>query len=76
MFDGFAQWSGTSFATPVAAGLVAALMTSERERDPRTAGARLLADATHRTDVRGAKVRALRPPTWRPVPVTAPALPA
>ncbi|CAK7279299.1 S8/S53 family peptidase [Streptomyces sp. RM1] len=76
MFDGLAQWSGTSFATPVAAGLVAALMTADGERDPRRAARRLLARATGRTDVRGVRMPALRPPTWRPVPVPAPALPA
>ncbi|MEU2062785.1 S8/S53 family peptidase [Streptomyces sp. NPDC013455] len=76
MFDGLAQWSGTSFATPVVAGLVAARMTAHGERDPRTAAARLLAAATDRVDVRGAHVPALRPPTWRPVPAAIPALPA
>ncbi|MFG3009227.1 S8/S53 family peptidase [Streptomyces cinerochromogenes] len=76
MFDGLAQWSGTSFATPVAAGLVAARMTAYRERDPRAAGAALLAAATDRAEVRGAHVPALRPPTWRPVPAGIPALPA
>ncbi|MGW1170910.1 S8 family peptidase [Streptomyces sp. NPDC001153] len=76
MFDGLAQWSGTSFATPVAAGLVAARMTAHGERDPRTALTRLLAATTDTAEVRGALVPALRPGTWRPVPVVAPAVPA
>ena len=69
MFEGYAQWSGTSFATPVTAGLVAAHMTAHKETDPRTAGRQLLAANAEFAEVRGAHVPALRPPTWRPVPV-------
>ncbi|MFF7970308.1 S8 family serine peptidase [Streptomyces sp. NPDC007905] len=76
MFDGLARWSGTSFATPAVAGLVAAHMTAHKERDPRAARAQLLGSATKSADVRGAHVPALRPPTWRPVPVAIPARPA
>ncbi|MEU5595902.1 S8/S53 family peptidase [Streptomyces sp. NPDC020298] len=69
MFEGFAQWSGTSFATPVAAGLVAAHMTAHKEPDPRAARRQLLDSTTEYAEVRGAHVPALKPPTWRPVPV-------
>ncbi|MDF3301776.1 S8/S53 family peptidase [Streptomyces tropicalis] len=69
MFEGLAHWSGTSFATPVAAGMVAAHMTAHQERDPRAARRQLLAANTEYAEVRGAHVPALRPPTWRPAPV-------
>ncbi|PWI13954.1 peptidase S8 [Streptomyces sp. Act143] len=65
MFDGYAHWSGTSFATPAAAGLVAAHMTAHKETDPRAAGRQLLAANTEFAEVRGAHVPALIPPTWR-----------
>ncbi|MFG3104002.1 S8/S53 family peptidase [Streptomyces sp. NPDC048182] len=72
MFEGHAQWSGTSFATPVAAGLVASHMTARRERDPRAARHQLLTGNVEFAEVRGAHVPALLPPTWRPVPVDPP----
>ncbi|MEU6455842.1 S8/S53 family peptidase [Streptomyces sp. NPDC047065] len=69
MFEGHAQWSGTSFATPVVAGLVAAHMTAHKETDPRAARTQLLAANTEYAEVRGAHVPALLPPTWHPVTV-------
>ncbi|MFF1293567.1 MULTISPECIES: S8 family serine peptidase [unclassified Streptomyces] len=66
MFDGFAHWSGTSFATPAAAGMVAAYMTANKEGDPRAARQQLIAANTEFAEVRGAHVTALIPPTWRP----------
>jgi subtilisin family serine protease len=72
MFEGPAHWSGTSFATPVVAGAVAAHMTAHKETDPRVALRKLLAANTGFAEVRGAHAPALRPPTWRPVPVVRP----
>ncbi|MFK4100444.1 S8/S53 family peptidase [Streptomyces sp. NPDC019531] len=69
MFEGYAHWSGTSFATPVAAGLVAAHMTANKETDPREARRQLLAANAQFAEVRGAHVPALKPAGWRPVPV-------
>lgn len=73
MFEGLACWSGTSFATPVVAGMIAAHMTAQQERDPRAARYKTLAAHSGFAEVRGAHVPALRPPTWRPVPVVPPA---
>ncbi|MFJ3230715.1 S8/S53 family peptidase [Streptomyces sp. NPDC086787] len=73
MFEGYAQWSGTSFATPVVAGLVADHMTAHKERDPRAAREQLLSSKTGFAEVRGAHVPALRPATWQPVSVARPA---
>ncbi|WP_189956598.1 S8 family peptidase [Streptomyces alanosinicus] len=75
MFDGLAQWSGTSFAAPVVAGLVAARMTARQEYDPRAARDGLLASATHSTEVRGVRATVLRPPTWSPAAAADPAVP-
>ncbi|AWW36581.1 S8/S53 family peptidase [Streptomyces cadmiisoli] len=71
MFEGFAHWSGTSFATPVVAGMIASHMVAHKETDPRAAARQLLTAHAEFAEVRGAHVPALRPPTWRPVPVVA-----
>ncbi|MFD0318602.1 S8/S53 family peptidase [Streptomyces flavalbus] len=73
MFEGLAHWSGTSFATPVVAGMVADLMVSGGQRDPRAAAQQLLSQVSEFAEVRGADVPALKPSTWSPVPVQAPA---
>ncbi|MEU3985191.1 S8/S53 family peptidase [Streptomyces sp. NPDC026672] len=75
-FTGLAQWSGTSFAAPVVAGLVAAHMSAHKESDPRAARRQLLETNTEYAEVRGAHVPALRPAGWRPVPVVRLAPPA
>ncbi|MEU6379680.1 S8/S53 family peptidase [Streptomyces sp. NPDC046909] len=69
MFEGYAHWSGTSFATPVAAGMIAAHMTAYKESAARIAVEQLLASNTEFAEVRGAHRPALLPPTWRPLPV-------
>ena len=49
VFDGYARWSGTSFAAPLVAGRVATLMAANG-LTARAAGAQLLSQATWRTD--------------------------
>jgi hypothetical protein len=76
MFEGYAHWSGTSFAAPVAAGMVVAYMSANKLGDARAARRKLLAETGAYAEVRGAHVPALRPPTWHPMPVTQLAPPA
>lgn len=68
-FEGYAHWSGTSFATPAAAGLVAAYMTANKESDARAARKQLLEATTEFAEAHGWYKPALIPPTWRPTPV-------
>ncbi|MEU3175581.1 MULTISPECIES: S8/S53 family peptidase [unclassified Streptomyces] len=72
MFEGLAQWSGTSFATPVVVGMVAAHMTARAETDPRKARQQLMDANGDVAEVRGANVPALVPAAWRPTPVVLP----
>jgi subtilisin family serine protease len=62
-FSGMANWSGTSFSTPIVAGMIAAQM-SKTHQTSREAVAALLAGAG---TVEGAG-RALLPPGWTPSP--------
>jgi subtilisin family serine protease len=48
-FDGLAQWSGTSFATPMVSGLVAARMSVLNESAPEAVAALLHIAAAHHT---------------------------
>ncbi|MEV6863316.1 S8/S53 family peptidase [Streptosporangium subroseum] len=68
-FDGLAQWSGTSFATPLVVGMIADYMTANKETDPRAAARELFTANTGFAEVRGVCVPALRPTTWSPAPV-------
>jgi hypothetical protein len=63
MFSGMANWSGTSFSTPIVAGMIAAHM-SKTQKTSREAVAALLAGAG---TVEGAG-RALLPPGWTSSP--------
>lgn len=68
LFDGHAHWSGTSFAAPVAAAMIASWMAANKETDPRAARRQLLGSGIGQAEVRGVSVPALRPSSWHPVP--------
>ncbi|MFI6567417.1 S8/S53 family peptidase [Streptomyces sp. NPDC050534] len=66
MFEGYAHWSGTSFAAALAAGMAAAYMTADKELAPRAVRDQLLTVNAAVAEMRGGHVLALIPPTWRP----------
>ncbi|WGX97066.1 S8/S53 family peptidase [Nocardioides sp. L-11A] len=61
-FDGLAQWSGTSFSTPIVTGLIAARMRATGQ-SAREAWNDVLAGATAATDPRGGAIRIVGPLT-------------
>ena len=61
-FTGLAQWSGTSFATPIVTGAVAAHMTESGETSPRAAVEALIAGGRPFTDSRVPQGVAVGPP--------------
>lgn len=75
-FEGLAHWSGTSFAAPLAAAMIASWMAAHKETDPRAARRQLLEAGAGTAQVRGDTVLALRPSSWRPVPTPDPLLPS
>ncbi|MGX7826200.1 S8 family peptidase [Actinokineospora sp. 24-640] len=58
-FRGMARWSGTSFATPLVAGLIATHMSTTGEMDAREAAQQVLATTRTVTDPDGAVIKAL-----------------
>lgn len=64
-FDGLAQWSGTSFSTPIVTGLIAARMSATKAsgapEDVRAAAKAVLKAGTTSTDPRGGNIRTVGP---------------
>ncbi|MEU8268952.1 S8/S53 family peptidase [Sphaerisporangium sp. NPDC049002] len=66
-FTGRAEWSGTSFATPAVAAMIANCMMENPGLGSRAAAVKLLTGPALRTaEVRGRSVPALWPPLWNP----------
>ncbi|GIH93206.1 S8/S53 family peptidase [Planobispora siamensis] len=79
--EGLAEWSGTSFATPLVAAMIANRMRENDALPPREAAKALLEKArtdmeslpeSRRTSVRGRSVPVLLPPGWVGSPVQTP----
>lgn len=63
-FDGLARWSGTSFATPIVTGLVAAEMSrTGNSSDPRKAYNAVVSGGTQRSDPRAGQITIVGPLT-------------
>ncbi|MFB9677573.1 S8/S53 family peptidase [Streptosporangium vulgare] len=67
VFDGLAEWSGTSFATPLVVGMIANYMMRNRGTGSRDAARRLLNETS--VGIQRVPVPALIPSTWTPASV-------
>lgn len=64
VFDGLAEWSGTSFSTPLVVGMIANYMTRNKGTGSREAARRLLSETS--VGVQRVPAPALIPATWTP----------
>jgi subtilisin family serine protease len=68
LFDGLAEWSGTSFSAPLVVGMIANYMMRNRGTGSREAARKLL-DETSVGRLQSVPVPALIPATWTPASV-------
>ncbi|WP_062443882.1 S8/S53 family peptidase [Herbidospora daliensis] len=64
-FHGLAEWSGTSFSTPLVAAMIANVM-SEKQLTSHAAAKHLLNTMAESKPLRGRPAKIVRPPGWRP----------
>lgn len=62
-FDGLAQWSGTSFSTPLVTGLIAAHLSANPGMDVRAAADAVIGAGTTSLDPRGGQITTVGPLT-------------